>query len=72
MGYKPFIASEILGEKPGKSGTVADQTHAAWLRDPRNTYWAWSDQIVSGRAQGSKYYPRGVTSILWLKERDHA
>jgi hypothetical protein len=67
-----FIASEILGEKPGKAGAVADQTHAAWLRDPKNTYWAWSDQIVSGRAQGSKYYPRGVTSILWLKERSHA
>jgi hypothetical protein len=66
-----FIASEILGERPGKAGAVADRTHAAWLRDPRNTYWAWSDQIVSGRAQGSKYYPRGVTSILWLKERRH-
>jgi hypothetical protein len=67
-----FIASEILGEKPGKAGAAADQAHAAWLRDPQNSYWAWSDQIVSGRAQGSKYYPRGVTSILWLKERNHA
>ena len=62
-----FIASEILGEKPGKSGAVADQAHAAWLLDEKNNYWAWSDQIVSGEAKGSKYYPRGVTSILWLK-----
>jgi len=41
----------------------------AWLLDPKNTYWAWSDQIVSGEAKGSKYYPHGVTSILWLKAR---
>lgn len=27
---------------------------------PRISCWAWSDQIVSGRA------------ILWLKERNHA
>jgi hypothetical protein len=66
-----FIASEILGEKPGKAGAVADQAHAAWLTDEKNCYWAWSDQIVSGEAKGSKYYPRGVTSILWLKERRH-
>ena len=46
----------------------ADRTHASWLHDPKNSYWAWSDQIVSGRAQRSKYYPRGVTSILWIKE----
>lgn len=66
-----FIASEILGERPGKAGSLADEAHAAWLRDPKNAYWAWSDQIVSGKAQGSKYYPRGVTSILWLwKKKD--
>ncbi len=23
-------------------------------------------QMVSGVAKGSKYYPRGVTAILWL------
>jgi len=57
---------------PELAAYCADQTHAAWLRDPRNTYWAWSDQIVSGKAQWSRYYPRGVTSILWLKERHHA
>jgi len=62
-----FIASEILGEKPGEAGAVADQAHAAWLLDEKNSYWAWSDQIVSGEAKGSKYYPRGVTSILWIK-----
>jgi hypothetical protein len=67
-----FIASEILGEKPGKAGAVADQAHAAWLTDEKNCYWAWSDQIVSGEAKGSKYYPRGVTSILWIKEKQRS
>ncbi|MBB5326350.1 hypothetical protein HNQ34_003503 [Anoxybacillus tepidamans] len=31
--------------------------------------WSWSDQIIAGEISGSKYYPRGVTSILWLEER---
>ncbi|MCS6243852.1 MAG: beta-xylosidase [Opitutus sp.] len=44
----------------------ADAAHRAWLLDPRNTYFAWSDQMVSGEAKGSKYYPRGVTAWLWL------
>jgi hypothetical protein len=51
---------------------VADQAHASWLLEEKNNYWAWSDQIVSGEAKGSKYYPRGVTSILWLKEGNHS
>jgi hypothetical protein len=39
-----------------------------WLLEPRNAYFGWSDQMVAGEAKGSKYYPRGVTSILWLEE----
>lgn len=47
----------------------ADAAHVAWLLNPdRSTYWAWSDQMISGEAWGSKYYPRGVTSVLWLDE----
>ena len=61
-----FIAAKILGEEPGKSGAAADEAHANWLLDEKNSYWAWSDQIVNGEARGSKYYPRGVTSVLWL------
>ena len=62
-----FIAEKILNLTPKKTGyEAADNAHAAWLLDPRNTYWAWSDQIIAGVAKGSKYYPRGVTSILWL------
>ncbi len=60
-----FVAEEILGLKGSEE---ADRTHAEWLLDDRNHYWAWSDQMVAGEAKGSKYYPRGVTSILWLKK----
>jgi hypothetical protein len=28
-------------------------------------------KLFPGEAKGRKYYPRGVTSILWLKERRH-
>jgi hypothetical protein len=38
------------------------------LTHPNLSFWSWSDQIVSGEIKGSKYYPRGVTSILWLEE----
>lgn len=58
-----FVAEKILGFAPDQK---ADKTHASWLLDERNSYWAWSDQMISGEAKGSKYYPRGVTSVLWL------
>lgn len=62
-----FIAEKILNIAPKSGGfESADKAHAGWLLAPGNTYWAWSDQIISGAAKGSKYYPRGVTSILWL------
>ncbi len=62
-----FIAREILDCVSAKALKTADEQHAAWLLSEENSYWAWSDQIVSGVAKGSKYYPRGVTAVLWLK-----
>lgn len=44
----------------------ADKAHASWLLDPENAFFAYSDQIIAGKALGSKYYPRGVTCILWV------
>ncbi len=61
-----FVAETILGIKPSAE---ADKAHANWLLDEKNHYWAWSDQILAGKAIGSKYYPRGVTAILWLREK---
>ncbi|KAG2177855.1 hypothetical protein INT43_003102 [Umbelopsis isabellina] len=62
-----FVAREILKQS---ASDKADAAHVGWLTSPKNTYWAWSDQIIAGVALGSKYYPRGVTSILWCLEGD--
>jgi xylan 1,4-beta-xylosidase len=58
-----FVAEEILG-KP--ADYRADKSHLGWLMDEDNVYFAWSDQMLAGKAHGSRYYPRGVTSVLWL------
>ena len=63
-----FVARKVLGFKSPATGTTADKAHANWLKKEENLRYAWSDQMRSGVAMGSKYYPRGVTSILWLKE----
>jgi hypothetical protein len=62
-----FVARRILGHGDDASEAVADAAHRAWLLHPENTYFAWSDQMISGVAKGSKYYPRGVTAVLWLE-----
>ena len=63
-----FVARRILGLPRDEQAAKADQAHAEWLRHPELSYWSWSDQILGGEIFGSKYYPRGVTSILWLDE----
>ena len=61
-----FVAQVVFGLPPDEA---ADEAHQSWLLDPGNAYFAWSDQMVAGTARGSKYYPRGVTAWLWLRER---
>jgi hypothetical protein len=63
-----FIAREILDLPWEDEGEAADAAHVSWLLHPELSYWCWSDQILSGLIGGSKYYPRGVTAILWLYE----
>mgnify|MGYP005817803021 FL=1 len=58
-----FVAEKILGLPQDFN---ADTAHVNWLLDEDNSYFAWSDQIMSGKVCASRYYPRGVTSILWL------
>jgi hypothetical protein len=58
-----FVAERILGRP---IDAEADRAHVAWLLDRDNAYYAWSDQMVEGKAVGSRYYPRGVTSVLWM------
>jgi hypothetical protein len=45
----------------------ADAAHARWQTDGSG-YWACSDQFVNGEARGSRYYPRIITTALWLTE----
>lgn len=64
-----FIARKILGLRWDEKGKEADRAHVKWLTHPELSVWSWSDQIISGKISASKYYPRGVTSILWLEEQ---
>jgi len=57
-----FIYEKIFGYGADKA---ADEAHAAWLLDPDNAFFAFSDQMSAGKVCGSAYYPRGVTAILW-------
>ena len=43
----------------------ADAAHVKW-QTVGSAYWACSDQIVSGEGKASRYYPRIITSALWL------
>ena len=63
-----FVARRVLGLDSEAITARADAANALWLTDPQNSYFAWSDQMVAGKAVGSRYYPRGVTAILWLDE----
>lgn len=63
-----FVARQILELPWDEKGVAADAAHVDWLLHKEKSYWCWSDQIISGVAEGSKFYPRGVTGILWLEE----
>ncbi len=67
-----FVACEILKIKRDDSHKLADAAHVQWLLDPKLSYWCWSDQIIAGKITASKYYPRGVSSILWLCENQNS
>ena len=43
----------------------ADAAHVKWQTEG-SSYWACCDQIVSGEGKASRYYPRIITSALWL------
>ncbi|OUM96524.1 MAG: beta-xylosidase [Firmicutes bacterium ZCTH02-B6] len=63
-----FVARHILGRQWDEAGARADAAHVAWLTHPELSVWSWSDQILAGKITASKYYPRGVTAVLWLEE----
>lgn len=62
-----FVARQVLGFDFGDDEAVYDRAHADWQR-VGSSEWAMCDQIVDGIGRGSRYYPRGVSNILWLEE----
>ncbi|HEY5374925.1 MAG TPA: glycoside hydrolase family 52 protein [Polyangiaceae bacterium] len=57
-----FVAERVFGVRAAPESHAA---HAHWQQvGARDS--AMSDQCVAGIAQGSKYYPRCVTAMLWL------
>jgi hypothetical protein len=61
-----YVVREILGlDYEGE--TEADAAHVLWEVEG-SKFYACSDQFASGKPIGSLYYPRIVTSILWMDE----
>lgn len=60
-----FVAETVLGVP---LTDAFDTAHAGWQRDGACRDWAFTDQVRSsdGADLGSRYYPRGVTAVLWL------
>lgn len=63
------VARTVLKREFGDKQDVFDHAHAEWEREG-SKFHACSDQFRSGIAKGSLYYPRIVTSILWLDREE--
>ena len=61
-----FVYHRLLGFPRNDAAAAADARHVQWLTHPEASRWAWSDQCFAGVPRGSRYYPRGVTSWLWV------
>jgi hypothetical protein len=60
-----FVAENVLAMP---LSSTFDSVHACWQREGDCRDYAFTDQVRSydGKDLGSRFYPRGVTSILWL------
>jgi hypothetical protein len=65
------VARRLFPDALSPAARDADRVHADFQRGPHLGAHAMVDQFHSATGQplGSLYYPRGVTSALWLKER---
>jgi hypothetical protein len=61
-----FVAERILSLPVEKESRVNDAANVAAITHPEHSYWCWSEQIKDGIVYAAKYYPRGVTSNVWL------
>lgn len=57
------VAERVFDIHPKRESHAA---HAAW-QQLGCADWAMTDQCFAGVGKGSKYYPRAVTSFLWLE-----
>jgi hypothetical protein len=64
------VVRRLFPEAMSPAARAADRVHAGWQRRPGCGRDAMCDQIRSdtGVSCGSRYYPRGVTTILWMCE----
>ncbi|MEO6002967.1 MAG: glycoside hydrolase family 52 protein [Opitutus sp.] len=64
------VIRQLFPETLNDAARAGDRVHATWQRTPGCGLDAMCDQIRSdsGVSCGSRYYPRGVTSFLWLSE----
>jgi len=65
-----YVIRGLFADVLTPAAVAADKVHASWENTPGCGAMAMCDQIDSdtGIARGSKYYPRCVTTWLWLLE----
>lgn len=65
-----YVIRSLFPSAMTPQARAADKVHADWQRRPGCGSQAMCDQIHSdtGITCGSRYYPRGVTTFLWLLE----
>lgn len=70
IAISQHVVRQMFPEAMSEAARAADRVHADWQRRPGCGAFAMCDQIHSdtGVTCGSRYYPRGVSAILWLRE----
>lgn len=70
IALSQHLVRQMFPEAMTEAAAAADRVHARWQQTPGCGAHAMCDQIRSdsGVTCGSRYYPRGVTTILWMNE----
>jgi hypothetical protein len=63
-----FVGRQVLGQSIRPVTNAADAQSVVWLTQTVGARDAFGDQVINQVPNGSLYYPRGVTSIVWLQE----
>jgi len=72
IALSQYVVRALFPDTLTDEARAADAVHARWQRTPGCGAFAMCDQIFSdtGVTCGSRYYPRGVTTWLWLSEKE--